>query len=423
MSTENQNKLRYLRHVDRMKASAESDDPNHTFLSALSDMYDEADERIAAHSQDDVFGQAALVRFLTQELLRYAIEDEGIDVRDEAPRVAEAFSRYFQTSDQTALMSAYESIVRKTPIEVRKVLMRAPDHGICVYASMPVASDQLIPVSTSTYPIVPVLEETLADPQFCGDLVSVYASTIEQIRSHVHIDRLCFIEKAVGPVGALGLLSSLVDQTCLPAFVYRQRYFTDRGRVSGSRPSQGDSVVLIYDLVVSGHGLKQAAENLERKFQVKVVGAVVLLNYTGTTVIKTNYSFPVHTIIQYDSIKSEVQNIHSGVIQYSKNVSLLHGRRDLSAPPAQKDRASSDRNGGTEKMSDERLSDEEGFAALERLRVERGWTGRGVVPDGMTLEEWVTANGLTEADVSPEIKPLLTNPKAARKHLKKIGIL
>ena len=274
------------------------------------------------------FGETAFVKLMTEQLLSHAIEDEGIDLRDVGPKMIIALKTYFKSGKIEDLWGIYETVVSKQPIPTHQVKLLL-DSKTPIKASIAREPTELIPVSTSEFPLVPVIEETISDPMLCSDLANKYHSLIEEFSREIDIDKLCFVEKAVGPIGALGLMSSLVERTKLPCCVYRERYFADRGRISGSTLAGGDRVLLVYDLIVSGHGLRSVAENLRTHFDTTVNGAVVLFNFSGTQEIEGDHPFPTKSVAYYSDYEEAIcqfrQDLQSGVESLNETIQVVEG--------------------------------------------------------------------------------------------------
>jgi hypothetical protein len=124
-----------------------------------------------------------------------------------------------------------------------------------------------------------VLEDTASSPQECRALLAAFCKEILDLKAMLGVTRLCFIQKEMGPVGAVSLLSSLVVGTDLPAFIYREDHWASERSLTGDIPQSGDRVAIVYDLVVTGAGILGAADLIGRQTGATVVGAVVQCGY------------------------------------------------------------------------------------------------------------------------------------------------
>jgi hypothetical protein len=249
-------------------------------MMSIADSVDELDG--AGRTSWRIERQRTNLRFFAQQLLMYSIEDEAIDLRDEAPRVAKALAKFIKNDDVSDLFKIVIDFRKKKPIEVSSGQMCSED-GTRFRARMPMQKEELIPVSSVMANIAPILEDSIADPHLAPRLIGRFAELVSEMADASPVSCLCFIEKAVGPVGAISLLGSLVERTGLPSVIYRPRYLEPRGRLSGVLPTNikpgKQTAVLVYDLFVTGAALNEAAEDLKSKYGIDVVGAVVLFSY------------------------------------------------------------------------------------------------------------------------------------------------
>lgn len=102
--------------------------------------------------------------------------------------------------------------------------------------------------------------------QFIADILKKYPT-----------EKICFIEKDSGPIGAL-ILSGLVSSTTKrPTSAIRTRRDVQAMSVKGAMIEPGDKVVLIQDVVTTGFQVLLATEKIE-KFGAKVVAVISLLD-------------------------------------------------------------------------------------------------------------------------------------------------
>jgi orotate phosphoribosyltransferase len=121
------------------------------------------------------------------------------------------------------------------------------------------------------------MDTLLLDPEDCARLAKEYVKTIRGMQERgIKIDRLGFIDKAYGPVGAIALMSSIVPAIGIDANIIRLRRRTSLGQIKGPPLNQGDSVLIISDILTTADGILQASELVRRK--AKVEFALVLLD-------------------------------------------------------------------------------------------------------------------------------------------------
>lgn len=91
---------------------------------------------------------------------------------------------------------------------------------------------------------------------------------VERIRGMkkrgLHFDKLAFIDKDYGPVGAISLMSLIVKETKIDPVIVRLRRRTAIGQIKCDSIKQGDSILIINDVLTTGDGIIKAA-NLLRK--------------------------------------------------------------------------------------------------------------------------------------------------------------
>lgn len=126
---------------------------------------------------------------------------------------------------------------------------------------------------------LPDLDYILSDPDQSREVKKRLDNELKtRLREH-GIDRLCFIEKRKGPIGALLLFDYIVSTYGLPAFIYRTSYIDTLSRIKGQMPMPEENISIIYDLVDGGGGIKKPAEYLRENYLCKVPMALVLFDF------------------------------------------------------------------------------------------------------------------------------------------------
>src|SRR5437870_2323809 len=115
-----------------------------------------------------------------------------------------------------------------------------------------------------------------SDPKVAKKLADYYEDSIAELRAEIgRVDKLAFIEKRLGPVGAISLKDLLVQRTQIPAVIVRPRRRLDAGKLKG--PIQpGDVVILVSDVATIGATMLEAVDALQAG-GASVKGAVVFL--------------------------------------------------------------------------------------------------------------------------------------------------
>jgi orotate phosphoribosyltransferase len=126
------------------------------------------------------------------------------------------------------------------------------------------------------------LDEASADPKISSRLADQYESMIsELILERGPVDRLVFIEKKVGPVGAVTLRDVLSQKTDIPALIARPRRRLAASAIKGDF-TPGDKVILVTDVITKGTTVLDPIQKLERLGRLQVVGVVAFLLRTPT---------------------------------------------------------------------------------------------------------------------------------------------
>lgn len=225
------------------------------------------------------------------DFLRHSIEDNSVDISgvefrqalDALEKLRRAPASAFELSSKPAraLEAFIHSVQMPRPSPEYRELIIQP-RGLRIKGRVPGVGQSALPVSSTLARFVPVLDENLANASLAGPLVAEYCRRIELLRLKHRITALCFIQKDIGPVGALAMLSTLVAATGLPACVYRLTHWSEQATITGYKPTERDNLLVIYDFVVTGSGITQPAKELQRINRARahvVKAAVVLFGY------------------------------------------------------------------------------------------------------------------------------------------------
>jgi orotate phosphoribosyltransferase len=90
-----------------------------------------------------------------------------------------------------------------------------------------------------------------------------------------------FIEKKVGPVGAVTLKDLLIQRADIPALIARPRRRLVASAIKGEF-SPGDKVILVTDVITKGTTILEPIEKLEQLGGLQIVGVVTFLLRTPT---------------------------------------------------------------------------------------------------------------------------------------------
>jgi orotate phosphoribosyltransferase len=105
-----------------------------------------------------------------------------------------------------------------------------------------------------------------------------YARKIKKIREREPgIDRLAFVEKDFGTIGALLFTSSIISRTGIDAIIVRLRKEISLGSVKGASITSQNAVIIVSDVLTSGEGIEKASQTI-KEYGAKVPYAVVLFD-------------------------------------------------------------------------------------------------------------------------------------------------
>jgi len=238
-----------------------------------------------ADSVSDLKGTAQvkawILHKLEQEFLKCTIEDKRVDdqlYRAEAARLMRDLLRRddWITQPLVDVITLWSKVAQIEPIPADTV---AVTFGRLFEAKAWLARVGDIALSDTGRPLVPVFEQSIADPAFSAQVISAFVQRIAELRTQIQIDALCFVEKEAGPIGLITAISNLVIGTGLPATIYREGYWSKRAQFTCYEPKTSDRMLIVYDLNVTGNGLRNVADRLYHRFGCQVSGAIVLMGY------------------------------------------------------------------------------------------------------------------------------------------------
>lgn len=129
------------------------------------------------------------------------------------------------------------------------------------------------------------VDRLLSTPDGIEVATKRYAEKIAEIKSDTgKVDKLAFIDKDIGTVGSLPLMSCVIAKTKIPGVIVRFRKEIPVGDVKcafGYEPKKGEHVVIVSDVLTSGGGISKAARILS-EYGAIVHYATVLYNRRQT---------------------------------------------------------------------------------------------------------------------------------------------
>ena len=129
------------------------------------------------------------------------------------------------------------------------------------------------------HPIFFNLDELLITPERVKIIGRAFVKQVEDAKEREGTNKLCFIEKPYGPIGAISLLPYLVEKTRLPAVIYRPLHWNFKSKITGSL-SKSDKLCLVYDLAMTGGALLDTISFFKKNYKgLEVVSSIVLYDY------------------------------------------------------------------------------------------------------------------------------------------------
>jgi orotate phosphoribosyltransferase len=308
-------------------AASDSSDPSGILSESRARFYD---------GNVDVAAHALATGKLAVEALSCTIEDASVDTTTlDYQQFTEALhelqtSHDWITPKLANYLRAYVRIARRPdlPREETKRVIETGGKRIIVL-EWKASSPARFSVSNAYAETVAIIERTLSDPACGPQLVGAFAERLDILRRELKVDHLAFIEKEAGPVGAITMLTSLVEATRMPACVYREKHWFERAAIGGTRPQSGARVAIVYDLIVTGSALVRAAERIRELTGATTVATVVLCGYgerRGELVAQHGDSIRIEALDwQEDAVHREPSGAASQVPRHAQGDTLPPG--------------------------------------------------------------------------------------------------
>ena len=215
------------------------------------------------------------------DALRSLLEDSYVDWRALSGEVRSTLRRAAQ--DPSALIDLAHKVSLLKPLQFARQVREVVVSDLTVryiLRSAPFGRPSFL-VGTGMVRELPILDDSITDPTLCGEVVEGFLALVSAMRERHSIDYLVFIDKNFGPVGALSLISSIVDGASLPAIIHRERKWSQSADFTGYVPRPGQSGLIVYDLVNTGTAIRGTSLRVLERFGSRVVGAVVLYDLKG----------------------------------------------------------------------------------------------------------------------------------------------
>jgi len=314
-----------LAAILKKKVSAPQDGSAITRM--IDELYRSSRDGLETASETE-FAPLWLLYAVTSELLRYSIEDDAIEIQNFAEELTQAFARYQEDGDLSSLsvlLNLLYRVAHSEPIPTDDYLVWLPQATIVTSIRRALGATA-IPVSSEFYVDLPILENSLSDPRLASGIIGAYEERLRALIASEGIDHLCFIEKSAGPLGALPLLAALVDRLRIPAFTFRENYWLKRTHLVGTLPNESSRVAVVYDLLVSGNGIRHAASQLKQAHGINISAAVVLYQYAQANSDEaTNAGIRVEALVN----RADLVDVQYEQREYQERIHGIVGEDDL----------------------------------------------------------------------------------------------
>lgn len=238
------------------------------------------------NASDSEFAHLWLHKILHAELCRYSMENAYINLESKDYLKARRALAELEASRDwiNPLLREFLVACRQTAkapqLAIGQEVRQVKANGTTVpVRGRKALGTSLFWVSRNKANYLPLVEENASNPEYSRGLLKAYASRINELKETAGVTHLCFIEKEMGPIGTLSMLSSLVIETNLPACIYRETHWAPTLALVGDKLSKKDRIAIVYDLLVTGAGIGGAADFLKDRTGADTVAAVILCGY------------------------------------------------------------------------------------------------------------------------------------------------
>lgn len=111
-------------------------------------------------------------------------------------------------------------------------------------------------------------DKMMSKPKYVEIISDYFAKAIRTVMNNNKIDKLAFIEKDVGTIGILPLMSMVISKTELSAFIVRLRKQITIGKIKcslGIEPKPGEVIAIVSDVATTGEGIIATANAIREK--------------------------------------------------------------------------------------------------------------------------------------------------------------
>jgi orotate phosphoribosyltransferase len=292
------------------------------------------ENNLAAFRSSKRFAQGLIIQLLVDEFLKCCIEDDYVNFDHDHDQIKKSLLYLLNEIDwlnpeMENFLKTYRKIVNNALPTPCKFELTDDGSPIAEFSFKEPGQPDFF-VSSRKFPLIAVLERSLANPLYAREIESRFLKKLKDIRESINITALCFVEKVYGPIGALGLLSSLVKGSELPALIYREGYWKRETRLTGYKPKPGDQICIIYDALVTGGAILNVSKFIEKIHKAKVVSAIVFFEYNKE--IKAEESLKkkgihLEVIGSYRKYESEIKTLESDTSEGTEHFTPIRNGR------------------------------------------------------------------------------------------------
>jgi orotate phosphoribosyltransferase len=153
----------------------------------------------------------------------------------------------------------------------------------------------------------PNINECLCDATVSRTIIQKYSEAVRRVQANGPIDRLCFIDKAFGPLGAVELRTPLCEKLKLPSMIYRSySWRTSNQPVSAGEIKSGEKLCVLYDAGITG-GLLSDFADYATYLGARTTAAVVFFDFDeGASETLADKGITYYPIIEKHTVLADI---------------------------------------------------------------------------------------------------------------------
>jgi hypothetical protein len=198
------------------------------------------------------------------------------------------------------------------------------------------------------FKVFPSLDINICDPKIGKRVEKMYLQKLRRVRADLRrkgeeLDWLCFVEKSYSVVGAVTLVSRLVSSMGIPACIYRAGYWNLHAKLSGKMPTPKANVCIIYDMILGGDAVLDAARFLKETCDAHAQAVIVFFEYdgkggedklksVGREILGNDHGVRLYSLLRLSNVRPHVDRVvelYSEINHYGNTVEDLEERVSL----------------------------------------------------------------------------------------------